>query len=262
MKKYRFLWFILLLAVLVLITVIGFLLLIYFDESRSQNEEAYSNQETSDFKSVTGDSESMEEGTAQENPGITYDDILNEYKKVAESNFDSNLLEQAQYVNEGVWNFSGMEQYSVYYRISDIAGDGIPELLISINEKEAPINIVDIYGMEDEVPVRITDNDSSVGYRSQYYICVDNRIKCVRTGGALDSQIDYYSLSANSVFLNLEEQYIYNGWDGELYTHVDSNNVSSEISKEEYLYCSSGKDVDFESEWELLYEGDFIHYVE
>ena len=29
-----------------------------------------------------------------------------------------------EHINMGVWNFSGQNQYSVYYRLEDLAGDG------------------------------------------------------------------------------------------------------------------------------------------
>lgn len=197
-----------------------------------------------------------------ENPAVTYEDILSEYKRAAESNFDTSVLQQSQYINEGVWNFNGQDKYSVYYRIADLADDGTPELIISVNEKEAPENIVDIYGMDNGTAVRLIENSSSVGYRSRYDICKDNRIKNTGSGGALDTVICYYKLKPDSHLLELEEQYVYNGWDCATYTYVDKNNISTEISQEEYDYHYSGQDVDFTSEWKLLYEGHFIHYTE
>ena len=195
-------------------------------------------------------------------PASGYEDVLAEYKMLAENSFDRSLREQTQYANEGVWNFSGQNQYSVYYRYADLAGDGKEELLISINEKEEPFNIVDIYGMKGGNPVAIIESNETVGYRSRYYITVDNRIKNVASGGALNTQISYYRLPAGGVFPELEDQYIYDGWDGDQFTHIKSNNASENITKDEYMYFSSGEDVDFESEWELLYEGNSIHYIE
>lgn len=191
-----------------------------------------------------------------------YENILAEYKMLAESNFDSSLREQTRYANEGVWNFNGQGQYSVYYRLADVAGDGEPELLISINEKETPFNIVDIYGMKDGKPVAVIESNGAVGYRSRYYITTDNRIKNVGSGGALNTQISYYRLPAFEAFLELEEQYIYDGWDGDQYTYVDRAGITESISEEKYKYISSEEDVDFESDWELLHEGHFVHYVE
>lgn len=213
---------------------------------------------TSDMTSdeqVTGES-------VQTDPMEVYQDILAEYKMLAENNFDSSLREQTRYANEGVWNFSGQDQYSVYYRLADLSGDGEPELLVSINEKEAPYNIVDIYGIKDGKPVAVIESHESVGYRSMYYITTDNRIKNVGSGGAMNTQISYCRLPANSAVLELEDQYVYDGWDGDQYTHMDSGGASESISEDEYIYFSSGEDVDFESEWTLLYEGHFIHYVE
>lgn len=191
-----------------------------------------------------------------------YQEILEEYKMLAENNFDSSLKEQIKYANEGVWNFSGQDQHSIYYRLADLAGDGEPELLVSINEKEAPYNSVDIYGIKDGKPVAVIESHESVGYRSRYYITTDNRIKNVSSGGALNTQVSYYRLPANSVFVEIEDQYVYDGWDGDRCTHTDSTGDTENISKSVYDYISSDGDVDFESEWTLLYEGHFIHYVE
>lgn len=214
--------------------------------------------ETSD---MTSDEQFIEE-PVQIEPMKVYQDVLAEYKMLAENNFDSSLKEQVRYANEGVWNFSGQDQYSVYYRLADLAGDGEPELLISINEKETPYNIVDIFGIKDGKLVAVIESHESVGYRSRYYITTDNRIKNVGSGGALNTVIIYYRLQAGSVISEMEDQYIYDGWDGDQYTHIDSGGVSESISEDEYMYFSSGEDVDFENEWTLLYEGDFIHYAE
>ncbi len=194
------------------------------------------------------------DGGSQIDLTSVYDDILKEYKMVGESNFDYALLEQAQYINEGVYNFSGMNMYSIYYRYVDFDGDGVSELAISVNEKDMPKNIVDIYGIENGTPVRIINNDASVGYRSQYYITSDNRIKCKGSGGALNSVIEYYCLAQNEKKLELVEQYTYDGWNGDTYTHVDKEGNVTDISSEEFDYHGNENDVDHESAWELLYE--------
>lgn len=204
-----------------------------------------------------------EEGqTEQIDPIDSYSDILEEYRRVAESNFSEDILEQTSYVNEGVWNFRNQDKYSVYYRLADLSGDQSQELLISINEKEAPHSILDIYGIEDGVPVRIIESNTSVGYRSIYNITIDNRIKNEGSGGALFSQINYYRIPADSVSLELDEQYTYNGEQGDVYTHISSDNVSTSITEQDYMQVVFGEDVDYESEWELLYEGNSVHYIE
>lgn len=191
-----------------------------------------------------------------------YEVILNEYKEVAEKNFEISSLEKAKYVNSGVWNFIGERKNSVFYRYVDLADDGTPELIISINEKEEPPNIIDIYGINNGLVVRLIEDKNSIGYRSRYYICKDNRIKNVGSGGALDTAICYYRLNGKKHMLELEEEYVYNGWNHATYTHTDENGFTTEISEEKYNYYYSGEDVDFSSEWELLYEGDSVNYVE
>ena len=62
--------------------------------------------------------------------------------------------------------------------------------------------------------------------------------------------------------MNLKDQYIYDGMEEKVYTHIDSSGNSMEITEEEYLFYDSDEDVDFDSEWELLFEGQTIHYVE
>lgn len=197
---------------------------------------------------------SEEEETQETDFATWYEEILAEYKTLAENRFDYNLREQIRYANEGVWNFSGLEQYEVYYRLADLANDGIPELLISVNEKGTPKNIVDIFGIQDGVPTALIESDTSVGYRSKYYITTDNRIKNVGDGGALNSAVNYYTLSADSAFPNLTEQYVYDGWNGDQYTYINENGASENISLEQYQAVISEADVDTVSEWTLLYE--------
>lgn len=216
--------------------------------------------DATELNSEESDSDGMEiwevfpQESAQTDPMDAYANVLAEYKMLAESNFDSSLLGQIQYANEGVWNFSGQDQYLVYYRLADLAGDGEPELLVSINKKGTPYNIVDIFGLKNGEPVEVIESNGSVGYRSRYYITIDGRIKNVGSGGALNTRVSYYRLTAGSVVPELEDQYIYDGWDGDKYTHIDSLGSSESLSKDEYGYMSSNQDVDFTSEWILLYD--------
>lgn len=219
------------------------------EESLSDVTDADADRKAEDMDQ----SGAISENTVQSDPMDCYEDILAEYKMLAEHNFDYSLRDQIRYANEGVWNFSGQDKYSVYYRLADLAGDGEPELLISVNENEAPKSIVDIFGIKNGKPIAVLESDASVGYRSRYFITTSNKIKNESSSGALNTQISYYSLPKNSVFMELEEQYIYDGWDGDQYTYIDSDNNSNTISKEEWMYYYSGEDVDFESGWELLF---------
>lgn len=205
--------------------------------------------------------DSSPEENVQIKPKDIYEDILEEYKMLAENNFDRSFWERAKYANEGVCNFNIMGPYSVYYKILDLADDGNPELLISINEEGAPKNIVDIFAIQDGVPVGLIESNGSVGYRSRFYVCVDNRIKNVGSSGALNTEIIYYKLPANSAYLELDEQYIYDGWDGDRYTYTDNNGNSVSISGEEYEYKYSKADIEEENDWILL-SGQSIDNVE
>lgn len=208
-----------------------------------------------DFDYGWGMPDFSKEEEKQETDFLTwYKEVLEEYKLLAENRFDYSMREQTQYANEGVWNFSGLEQYEVYYRLADLANDGFPELLISVNEKNAPKNIVDIFGIQDGIPTAVIESNASVGYRSRYYITTDNRIKNVGSGGALNSGVNYYTLPMDSVFPNLTEQYVYDGWDGDKYTYINEEGVYENISPEQYETVSSEADVDIASEWTLLYE--------
>ncbi|MDC7289645.1 hypothetical protein NXH76_17730 [Blautia schinkii] len=265
MKRYRFWGIVLLLAVALGgfgYEALKYLIINHCVDLGDSGWDSYYGWGIPDFNGTVDISAPTKGVPAEIDPLVVYKDILEEYRVLAENNFDSSLLEQAKYANKGVWNYSGQEKYSVYYRMADLAGDGDLELIISINEKETPYNIIDIFGMENGVPTRIIESDTSVGYRSRYFISTDNRIKTEGSGGALDSVISYYRLLQNSIHLQLEDQYIYNGWDGDTYMHIDSEENSVNISRDEYMYHSSGEDVDFESTWELLHEGHFIHYVE
>ena len=109
---------------------------------------------------------------------------------------------------------------------------------------------------------RLIEDDASVGYRNRYYICRDHRIKQKASGGAVNTEICYFQIPVGSADMNLKDQYIYDGMEEKVYTHIDSSGNSMEITEEEYLFYDSDEDVDFDSEWELLFEGQTIHYVE
>lgn len=181
-----------------------------------------------------------------------YAGVLAEYKQAAEQNFDSSMLEKFRYVNLGLWNFSVQDGTVICYQIMDLADDGTPELLIAIDEEGEPKNIVDIYGIKDGSPVRISEDDTSIGYRGRYYLCIDNRIKSIASGGALNSQIDYYRLPQNSIVLEREEQYIYDGWNGDHYTYQNSNDEVSDISREQYEQARSTEEIASDSGWVTL----------
>lgn len=182
---------------------------------------------------------------------ISYNSILQEYKRVADSNFSSTVLRQCKYVNSSAWNFQGSTK-NVYYQYIDLAKDGTSELIIAINQYGKPYTILDIYGMSNGKPVRIIENNASVGYRSRYYITTDNRIKNCGSGGALNTEIRYYKLPKNSVSLKNDGRYIYDGWNGDRYTYINSRNVSTSISKSVYDYHSSTQNVNTQNEWNLL----------
>ncbi len=181
----------------------------------------------------------------------SYNSILQEYKRVADSNFNSTVLRQCRYVNSSAWNFQGSTK-NVYYQYIDLAKDGTPELIIAINEYGKPYTILDIYGISNGKPVRIIENNASVGYRSRYYITTDNRIKNYGSGGALNTEVRYYKLSKNSVALENDGRYIYDGWNGDRYTYINSKNVSTSISKSVFDYHCSTQNVNMQSKWNLL----------
>lgn len=206
-----------------------------------------------DFRRNTEPSEPPKKETVNVDAEEVYREVLQEYKAAAEHNFAGDLIEQGKYINGGAWNLSGdaciYDGYSIYYRMEDFTGDGNPELFISVNERE----LLDVYGMQNGKPVRVLNSNLSVAYRSRSYITKDKKIKNTAVGGALDTRIEYYKFSDAGTSLELEKQYIYNGWEGDTYTYIDSNHISTNISKEEYMHLYSEYDVDFESGWELLY---------
>lgn len=181
-----------------------------------------------------------------------YDGILEEYCTAAESKFTS----CTNFINEGVCNIMRDYKFSLYYDIIDLADDGVPELIISF-ASEANDNvkmILDIYGVRDGFPNRMISSDSSVGYRTQYYICKDKRIKCSGSGGALNSETSYYRVESGSGELTLEETYIYDGWNGsDKYTRVDSSGNRTEISEKDYREHYDTKTDIYNNDWSIFY---------
>lgn len=183
-----------------------------------------------------------------------YDDVLREYRQAEKNGFDYEALETLRYVNLGAANLMGYDEGMVYYRYADLDGDGGMELLLAATEEGVPENIIDIYSIVNGIPVRVIDNDFSVGYRNRYYITENNFIKNISSGGALNSFVAYYRLISSEKMLELEEQYVYDGWDGDVYTYVNKNGEKRNISAEDFGYYSDNYDVDYENPWKLLSE--------
>ncbi len=179
-------------------------------------------------------SEQAEDQTEETDYTVAYEEILAEYKEAAENNFSSEILEQSRHINGGVWNFSGQEKYSVYYRYVDLAGDGEPELLISVNEKEAPYEILDIYTLVNGSAVRVIPSGGSVGYRELYSVCFDGRIKNLSGGGVNHTEYTYYKLGANSADLTMDEKYVYDSSANPAYIHIDNSGNETAISESDF----------------------------
>lgn len=202
-----------------------------------------------DWLSGLGSSEKKNERYREE----YYQNILDEYQEAARNDFSEYELTNARYINEGVWNFSNAEEYFVYYWLKDLSRDGIPELMISVSTEEEEKNIVDIYTVEDEKAVRVIPSNGSVGYRSLFWVCEDNRIKQFLAGGVNHEECIYFRLEKNSTFLTEEERFIYDSDSEPEYTHEDSGGNISEITWGEFLWASHDYDVNTEDEWVLLY---------
>lgn len=190
----------------------------------------------------------------------SFSDVLQEYYNAAENHFSNAVIESSQFLNKGVCNFSNQDIYSVYYRYEDLEEDGSSELLISINEKETNKNIIDIFAIVDGSLVRVIQNSSAVGAQCRYYLCNDNRIKNECSISTINSFVKYYQLNARElVFL---DSFIYDGSNGDKFTHIDAAGNEKIISMEQYDNIWSEWDVNYDDRWELLYEGRSVHYVE
>ena len=185
-----------------------------------------------------------------------YEDVLQEYIQAAESHFDYQVLQNLQYMNEGARNFSGYDEFIVYYCYMDLNEDGTEELLFSVEEPEnLPGSLIDVFTVHDRSSVqRLIGSDASTGYRSRYYVTMENRIKNVGSGGALNSFVTYYSFLSSENGLITEEQYTYDGWNGDVYTCINPSGNSSSISAEEFRSYYQDEDVNYEIGWQVLYD--------
>ncbi len=184
-----------------------------------------------------------------------YDGILAEYKQAAEQTFNYEVVGALEYVNEGAVNFSGQEGWKLVYQYIDLAQDGEPELVIAmLADYFNPYAVIDIYGIQDNKPVRLTESNNSVGYRTLYYICNDGGIKEKSSGGALNSMVNYYKIPAYSTEMEKNGSYTYDGWsEVPSYTYTDAVGTISDIPESEYLEKTSKSDVNSGIEWEMLY---------
>lgn len=183
-----------------------------------------------------------------------YGEVLNQYYETAKKKFEWWAIENACYVNKGASNYYNHNDCSVHFQYIDLAEDGVSELVIAIDEKEDPMNIVDIFTLVDDELIRVIENDESVGYRNRYYICSNKMIKNIGSGGALNSQAEYFELLPNSSKLNPVDLYIHNGWDGDYYSHTEYTGREAEISWEHMDNIMDNSDGDFAGKWMLLYK--------
>lgn len=184
-----------------------------------------------------------------------YEEVLAEYKQAAEQTFNHEVVGALEYVNEGAVNFSGQEGWKLVYQYIDLAQDGEPELVIAmLADYFNPYAVIDIYGSQDDRPVRLTENNNSIGYRTLYYICNDGRIKEKGSGGALNSMVNYYKVPAYDTALEKSDSYTYDGWsEVPSYTYADAAGIISAIPESEYLEKTSESDVKTDIDWEVLY---------
>ena len=148
-----------------------------------------------------------------------------------------------------------MNTRSSVYQYIDLAEDGEPELVIAmLADYFNPYAVIDIYGSQDDRPVRLTENNNSIGYRTLYYICNDGRIKEKGSGGALNSMVNYYKVPAYGTALEKSDSYTYDGWsEVPSYTYADAAGTISDIPESEYLEKTSESDVKTDIDWEVLY---------
>lgn len=187
-------------------------------------------------------------------PHGLYGEVLRQYYEAAAARFMWETIAAKIYVNEGASNYYNHDAYAVYFQYIDLADDGTPELVIAIDQETDPMNIVDIFTIENDRIVRIIDNNMSVAYRNRYYICKDKRIKNTGSGGAYNSQTEYFKLLPNSSQLESVEFYVYNGWDGDYYSYTNRMGEEVTVPAESMAEVRRKEDINYEGEWTLLYE--------
>lgn len=188
-----------------------------------------------------------------DNHGL-FGEVLRQYYEVAASRFSWETIQTKIYVNEGASNYYNSESYGVYFQYIDLADDGSPELVIAVDQEYDPMNIVDIFTIENDKVTRVIGNDGSVAYRNRYSISKDKTIKNTKSGGALNSEIEYLKLMPNSSELIPVDTYVYDGWEGEYYSHTNSMGRESVLPLENMEEQNGKKDVVCEGKWVLLYE--------
>lgn len=238
----------------------------YNQDSDIQEDIAYKWEDMVKQESVlfSEDLESEEENVLEKSYEVTlaqnYDnhglfgEVLRQYYEVAASRFSWETIQTKIYVNEGASNYYNSESYGVYFQYIDLADDGSPELVIAVDQEYDPMNIVDIFTIENDKVTRVIGNDGSVAYRNRYSISKDKTIKNTKSGGASNSEIEYLKLMPNSSELIPVDTYVYDGWDGEYYSHTNSMGRESVLPLENMEEQNGKKDVVCEGKWVLLYE--------
>lgn len=160
-----------------------------------------------------------------------YKDILNQYKKSCETNEEVNR-DNKNYLSTGLVEMADADEkdlpHKVGYRLQDLNGDGVDELLISLIEKTGYYDyIIAIYQHIDGEGVNKVEDGWA---RNKYYLLKNNKLLNEASGGAAYSYISKLKMVGNH--LKTESM---------LATDLDGGENEDDEYEEVYLYNKVGK---------------------
>lgn len=181
-----------------------------------------------------------------------YSEIIKKLSDYYNNNKSNNT--KSKYVNDNLDNYMDEESSSrIKYTLCDLAGDGVPEILIAAFQKNSfNYNAYGFYGFENNKVISLDDN---IGERNRYYITGSNMIKQEWSSGAMDCGYTYYILDKNSAKLKLNYECFVN-----MDKYVYRDNVSEKIiSKDEYFEKELKDKENNSLEWYPIYDPSGIY---
>lgn len=133
------------------------------------------------------------------------------YLQVLKQNCDylnsANYKGSTEYINDFFVEWFTTDRSEQKYALCDIAGDGVPELMLAVvvDPDKNQYGPYEFYGFENGKLKSLAD---SIGVRNRYYITENNLVRQEWANGAADCGTIYYSLAPNSATLKKEMAYV------------------------------------------------------
>lgn len=137
------------------------------------------------------------------------------------------------------------------YALTDLSGDGIPELIVAVLDSHDRYLTCGIYTISNGNVISLIENPH---VRNRFYIAENSELRNERASGAANCGVTYYSLKPSAAKLTKEYEYVVreNG-----YYYVSGNHEKS-ISSDEYQSIAENHAVK-ELDWNSIHNPTIIY---